>query len=87
MKRRTPDGEGALRQAVESLERRMIIAALISAKGRMNSAADSLGISIRIMGLRVRKYGIDLKAYKRLMARMTREEPTPAAARPDSGLL
>jgi len=66
MERPRREDEGALRQAVESLERRMIIAALISAKGRMNSAAESLGISIRIMGLRVRKYGIDLRAYRRL---------------------
>ena len=57
---------GTLWEAVESLERRLIIAELINAKGRMNIAAKALGITMRIMGLRVRKYGIDVRAYRRI---------------------
>ena len=70
------ESTGALRQAVESVERRMIIAELIASRGRMNAAARALGISMRIMGLRVRKYGIDVRAYRRVTRKTSEEHPT-----------
>ena len=53
-----------LEEALESLERELIKDALKSARGNRASAARSLGISERIMGLRVEKYGIPCEKYK-----------------------
>jgi Nif-specific regulatory protein len=63
----TVDGnkaKGSLSIAIERVEREIIIEELQSAKGNMSKAAKALGISERIMGLRVTKYGIDTKRYK-----------------------
>jgi Nif-specific regulatory protein len=46
---------------LENMEKELILDALKSARGKMAKAARALGISERIMGLRVRKYGIDPK--------------------------
>jgi Nif-specific regulatory protein len=51
--------KSTLTGTIESVEREMIQEALKSARGNMAKAARALGISERIMGLRVRKYGID----------------------------
>jgi Nif-specific regulatory protein len=51
--------KSTLEGTIESVEREMIQEALKSARGNMAKAARALGISERIMGLRVRKYGID----------------------------
>jgi Nif-specific regulatory protein len=42
----------------------MIIDALKSSRGNMTKAAEQLGITERIIGLRVRKYGIIPKKYR-----------------------
>jgi Nif-specific regulatory protein len=49
---------------LESVEREMIQEALKSARGNMAKASRSLGISERIMGLRVAKYRIDAKRFR-----------------------
>ncbi len=55
---------GTLHEAVERVEREMIIEALKNARGNKSKAAITLGITERIMGLRVSKYGISPKEYR-----------------------
>jgi len=56
---------GRLAGALEAVERELILEALKSSRGNMVKAAKSLGISERVMGLRVRKYGIDIWRFRR----------------------
>jgi len=55
---------GGLKASLESVERELILDALKSARGNMARAARALGISERIMGLRVRKYGLDGRRFR-----------------------
>ncbi|MCF8215680.1 MAG: sigma 54-interacting transcriptional regulator [Chlorobium sp.] len=50
---------GSLQQKLDSIENEMIIEALKRTKGNMSRAASQLGLSDRIMGLRVKKFNID----------------------------
>ncbi len=50
-----------LKQAVDELEKEMILDALKSCNGNMTKAAKMLGITERIIGLRKEKYGINPK--------------------------
>ncbi|MEE8440494.1 MAG: sigma-54 dependent transcriptional regulator, partial [Spirochaetia bacterium] len=50
---------GTLNESLENLERELILDALKSTRGNMAKAARLLGITERIMGLRVKKHGID----------------------------
>lgn len=54
-----------LQQAVDELEKEMILDALKSCGGNMTRAAKMLGISERIIGLRKKKYRIDPKTLTR----------------------
>lgn len=54
----------ALDSRLEEIERASIIEALASCAGRQNRAAAMLGISERIFGLRLKKYGIDYKKFR-----------------------
>ena len=53
-----------LPEALDNLERELILDALKSAKGNMAKSARLLGISERIIGLRVRRHGIDPRHFK-----------------------
>lgn len=53
-----------LAQAVEELEQELIADALKSAKGNQAKAARRLGLTERIMGLRIKKYGISSERYR-----------------------
>jgi len=53
-----------LQEALDNLEREMIIEALKESRGNKTKAAKRLGITERIMGLRVEKYGIDPRRFK-----------------------
>ncbi len=53
-----------LPEALENLERELIIEALKETSGNRAKAAKILGISERLMGLRVKKYGINAKRFK-----------------------
>jgi len=53
-----------LEAALNGLEREMILEALKSARGNMAKAARNLGITERVMGLRVKKHGIDPKRFR-----------------------
>lgn len=55
---------GTLEDAMEALEREMIVDALKETKSNMAECARRLGLTERKMGLRVKKYDIDLKRYK-----------------------
>ncbi|HLZ19900.1 MAG TPA: sigma 54-interacting transcriptional regulator [Smithellaceae bacterium] len=52
---------GALGQTLEAVERDLIIEALGASAGNMAGAARALGITERVMGLRVARFGIDPK--------------------------
>jgi len=56
-----------LQQAVDNLEVELIREALKSYRGNMAKAARKLGITERIMGLRVKKYDIDYRRYRTKM--------------------
>lgn len=51
--------KSTLKETLASVEKEMILDALKSSRGNMAKAARTLGITERIMGLRVKKYGID----------------------------
>ena len=55
---------GTLDETLERVEKEMIIEALKNARGNKSKAAKSLGITERIMGLRVERYNINPKEYK-----------------------
>jgi Nif-specific regulatory protein len=55
---------GTLDIALDNLERELIIDALKSSRGNAAKAARSLGLTERIMGLRIRKHGIDSSRFR-----------------------
>ncbi|MBM4017970.1 MAG: GAF domain-containing protein [Planctomycetes bacterium] len=55
---------GDLRAALDNLEREMLLDALKSSRGNMAKAARALGITERLMGLRVRKHGVDYRRFR-----------------------
>ena len=55
---------GTLTAALETVEKELLMEALKSSRGNMAAAAASLGITERIMGLRVRRYQIEPKSFK-----------------------
>jgi len=56
--------KGTLEETLDRVEREMIVEALKNCRGNKTKAAAALGITERIMGLRVNKHGIDPKEYK-----------------------
>ena len=56
--------KGTHTSALEGVERELLLEALKSSRGNMSKAAKSLGITERMMGIRVKKYGIDPKRFK-----------------------
>ncbi len=55
---------GTLPEKIEELERTCISEALTLSKGHMGQAAESLGLTERIMGDRMRKYSISYKDFR-----------------------
>ncbi|MBN2744423.1 MAG: sigma 54-interacting transcriptional regulator [Marinilabiliaceae bacterium] len=55
---------GTLEMILEKHEKQIIIDALVSTKGNMVKAATLLGITERMMGIRIKKYDIDPKRFK-----------------------
>jgi Nif-specific regulatory protein len=55
---------GTLESTLDAVEREMIVEALKNARGNKAKAARALGISERIMGLRVQKHGINSRVYR-----------------------
>jgi Nif-specific regulatory protein len=56
--------KGTLEECMERVEREMIIESLKTAKGNKAKAARELGITERLMGLRVAKYGVETKQFR-----------------------
>jgi Nif-specific regulatory protein len=56
--------KGTLDGTMDNVERDLIVDALKAARGNKAKAARALGISERIMGLRVRKHGIDSRRFR-----------------------
>ena len=56
---------GTLKAALEGREKEIISDAIIEASGNMARAARSLGLTERIMGLRVKKYGLNPRVYRK----------------------
>jgi Nif-specific regulatory protein len=55
---------GSMLQKLDAIEKEMIIEALKRTKGNMSRAAAQLGLSDRIMGLRVKKFDIDYRIFR-----------------------
>jgi Nif-specific regulatory protein len=55
---------GPLQASLDNLEREMIVESLKSSRGNMAKAAQLLGMTERLMGLRVKKHGITPKRYR-----------------------
>ncbi len=55
---------GTLQAQIDAIEYEIIMEELKRCKGNMSRAAEALGLTKRIMGLRVKKYGIEIKNYK-----------------------
>ncbi len=56
--------KGTLQATLDTVERELIVEALKSARGNKAAAARSLGLTERVMGLRVAKHGIDPKRFR-----------------------
>jgi Nif-specific regulatory protein len=56
-----------LKEAVDNFERELICDALKSSRGNLAEAARNLGITERIMGLRVKRFGINPKRFKTMI--------------------
>jgi Nif-specific regulatory protein len=55
---------GNLQATLDNVEREMLLDALKSSRGNMAKAARALGITERLMGLRVAKHGIDFRRFR-----------------------
>ena len=55
---------GRLEATLANVEKELLQDALKSARGNQAKAADALGVTERIMGLRVKKYGIDPRRFR-----------------------
>ncbi len=56
---------GTLEAVLEGVERELLVDALKQHRGNKAAAARALGLTERVMGLRVRKYEVDPRRYKR----------------------
>ena len=55
---------GSLQETLEKVERELIVEALKSSRGNRAKAARMLGITERVMGLRVEKHGINPRRFR-----------------------
>jgi Nif-specific regulatory protein len=60
-----PSPPGSLAQKLAAMEYEMIVEALKLSCGRVSGAAKILGMTERALGIRIDKYSIDFKAFKR----------------------
>ena len=58
------ENQGTLDFIMERVEKQLIMEALTTTLGNSTKAGKMLGITERIMGLRIKKYNIDLKKYR-----------------------
>ena len=62
------DPASGLKEALEALEKRLIVEALEAERGNMSRAAEALGITERMMGLRMKNYGLDYRRFRKKTA-------------------
>ena len=60
-----PALSGTLDSVLGGMEKRMIVDALAENAGNMSKAAARLGITERIMGLRMKKYDLSFKEFRK----------------------
>ena len=58
--------KGTLQNVLEGVEKQMLIDTLTSTRGNLVKAAEIMGITERIIGLRIRRYDINVKMYKNI---------------------
>lgn len=58
--------QGTLEEAVSSLEKEIIVDALKETHGNMSLASQKLGLTERVMGLRLKKYNINYKNFRQV---------------------
>ena len=58
--------KGSLDTVLEGVEKQMILDTLVTTKGNLSKASEIMGITERILGLRIRKYKIETRQYKGL---------------------
>ncbi len=59
-----PIQESKIKAAIHGVEREFLVDALKTHKGNMAAVARHLGLTERVVGLRVKKYGIDPRSYR-----------------------
>lgn len=59
-----PEFRQSLSEKMDNLEKNLIMDAVARCNGKLNKAAQNLGISQRILGLRMKKYKLDYKNYR-----------------------
>jgi Nif-specific regulatory protein len=60
-----PQPAGSLEKVIGMVEHEMIVEKLKESGGNMSLAAKELGLTERMIGIRVKKYGIDFKQYRK----------------------
>jgi len=55
---------GTLESMLDKVEKQILLETLLSSKGNLAKAADMLGITERMIGLRIKKYDVDPKRFK-----------------------
>ena len=60
----TRQRSGSLQEQIEELERAAIVEALEASRGHVGKAAERLGLTERIVALRMKKYGISYKTFR-----------------------
>ena len=58
--------KGTLENVLNGVEKQMLMDTLTSTRGNLFKAAEIMGITERIMGLRIKKYNINVQMYKKL---------------------
>ena len=56
---------GGLQARLDAVERELVLDSLKESRGNMAEAARVLGLTERKFGVRVKKYGIDWRAFRR----------------------
>ncbi len=59
-----PIQESKIKAAIHGVEREFLVDALKTHKGNMAAVARHLGLTERVVGLRVKKYGIDARSFR-----------------------
>lgn len=56
--------KGVLNNILEQVEKQMVVDTLVLMKGNLTASAEKLGVTRRVMGILIKKHGIEIKKYK-----------------------